>query len=287
MTWTNAWVLALSWVAGFYSHHPWVLKPHGMDEGFPRKHLECKKMLPWVAQHARMFYGFFAWFDWIGKHENHEIWVVPFLCLFPAHPPNPSTALSPRKKKHNRTSNGMFAMFGQWIFHHFAISWRSLNPWKGHLTIPKRSQRSDFPRLFCCWSHAAWEHFFSKSGFIPNRPAQNATVPKARHVEWHNAVTRGLCRKAENKRDDWGCFTPRIRGVIWPLLITGSLYGSAENWEMPKRRTCCRNAWAVGGAWSQDNEINVNGKNKDILNRNIAGPSKLYQKLVSALRDAT
>jgi len=40
--------------------------------------------------------------------------------------------------------------------------------------------------------------FFSKSGFIPNRPAQNATDPKARHVEWHNAVTNGKTTTTKN-----------------------------------------------------------------------------------------
>ena len=186
-----------------------------MDEDFPRDHLECKKMLPWVAQHARMLYGFFGRFDW-GSMKIMKSELSPFCVFFRRTHPTLPYPFPPQTKTQQNIQNLKWDVrdvrsvdFPS--FCHILEVTLHLNPWKGHLAIPKRSQRiarsMKFEFRFLLLVSCCMGAFFSKSGFIPNRPAQNATDPKARHVEWHNAVTNGLCQKAENKRDNRGCFT--------------------------------------------------------------------------------
>lgn len=77
---------------------------HGMDEDFPRDHLECKKMLPWVAQHARMLYGFFGRFDW-GSMKIMKSELSPFCVFFQRTHPTLPYPFPPQTKTQQNIQN--------------------------------------------------------------------------------------------------------------------------------------------------------------------------------------
>ena len=210
------------WGSGFYSHHPWVLKPMAWMKIFQGITLNAKRCSHGLPNMLGCFMDFLVgliWFDW-GSMKIMKSELSPFCVFFQrAHPTLPYL-FPPQTKTQQNIQNLKWDVRDVRsvdfpLFCHILEVTLHLNPCKGHLTIPKRSQRiarsMKFEFRFLLLVSCCMGAFFSKSGFIPNRPAQNATVPK----------TSGLCQKAENKRDHRGCFTAYFFRCY--LFVSGGL----------------------------------------------------------------
>ena len=137
--------MTLSWGAGFYSHHPWVLKPMAWMKIFQGITLNAKRCSHGLPNMLGCFMDFLV--GLIGEAWKSWNLSCPLFAFFSSAPTQPFHTLSPRKQKTQQNIQNL-----KWdvrdvrsvdfpSFCHILEVTLHLNPWKGHLAIPKRSQR--------------------------------------------------------------------------------------------------------------------------------------------------